>query len=119
MTKNGGLVPFESPDGKFVFYVVGFLNTSLWRVPAGGGEETRVLDAINGISVEVVKDGLYFIAEQGHSIEFLDFRTGKTRTIFSVDKPTGDLSVSPDGQSILYSQQDSRSSDLMLVEDFR
>ncbi|MCW5982505.1 MAG: PD40 domain-containing protein [Bryobacteraceae bacterium] len=118
VTKNGGLVPFESSDGQFVFYTIGVSNTSLWKVPAGGGEETRVLEAIS-MNVEVAREGLYFVRTQGHSIEFLDFRTGQIRTIFSADKPIGDPSVSPDGHSIMFKQEDARSSDLMLVENFR
>ena len=66
-----------------------------------------------------MRDGLYFVPAQGHSIEFLEFHTGRRRTVFSADKLIKDVNVSPDGQAILYSQSDIPSGDLMLLENFR
>jgi len=55
----------------------------------------------------------------GYSIQFFSFATGKVTLITKIGKPFLGLSVSPDRKWILYSQLDQRSSDVMLVENFR
>jgi Tol biopolymer transport system component/predicted Ser/Thr protein kinase len=118
-------VPQESPDGKFLYYINGDRypeQLSGWRMPARGGEETRVLDATAALgSFAVVEQGIYFAMppdEQGRcDISLRDLTTGKTRKIVTV---VGRFAaVSPDGRTILYEQQDEAGSDLMLVENFR
>jgi dipeptidyl aminopeptidase/acylaminoacyl peptidase len=89
-----------------------------------GGEETQVLDSVSGGNWEVVEQGIYFIptpgADRRYFIKFHDFATDKIKPVAELDKQLSwGISVSPDGRSILYSQLESASSDLMLVEDFR
>ena len=130
VTQDGGIVAFESTDGKFVYYTKGrFARASLWKVPVGGGEETQVLESVLAfLNFSVTPQGIYFIPapdtdEPGGSslIRFFDFATGRATTIHSL--PPGvrayfGLTVSPDSRSILYTQDQSQS-DLMLVENFR
>lgn len=69
--------------------------------------------------------GTYFIEQPNlegegwrYSIRFLDLVSGKVATVASLPPgiwPLYGLAVSPDGRSILYSQIDDISSDLMLV----
>jgi Tol biopolymer transport system component/predicted Ser/Thr protein kinase len=33
VTKDGGFAPFESPDGKFLYYTKALADTSLWKMP--------------------------------------------------------------------------------------
>ena len=54
VTKNGGYVAFESADGEFVYYAKGLFDTSLWRRPVGGGEETEVLPSLTGNAFALV-----------------------------------------------------------------
>jgi Tol biopolymer transport system component len=130
VTKNGGVVALESPDGKTLYYTKEFaFATSLWKVPVDGGEETKIIDSIFYRNFSVSPQGIYFthepnLEESGwaYSIRFLEFASGKVRTIASLPVgvwPFYGLTVSPDGTSILYSQIDSLSSDLMMVENFR
>jgi len=124
ITRNGGYVPFESVDGKVVFYTKGFEDNRVWEVPSQGGEETEVLGPILWRNFAVAKDGIYFIpyprSEKDYVIRFLSFATKRIRSIASVENPTfNDLSVSPDGRWILYPKLESEGSDLMLVENFR
>ncbi len=44
VTTNGGFAPFESRDGKFIYYVKQIDERGIWRVPVDGGEETFVVD---------------------------------------------------------------------------
>ena len=132
VTQDGGIVAFESTDGKFVYYTKGddLTRASLWKVPVGGGEETQVLESVLAfLNFSVTPQGIYFIQppatdEPGRSflIRFFDFATGRATTIHSL--PPGirayfGLTVSPDSRSILYTQVDQSQSDLMLVENFR
>jgi hypothetical protein len=131
VTKKGGLLAVESPDGKFVYYSKGNAlgPASLWRVPlseAGpGGDETQVLESLADWSTfSVVRDGVYFIpyaaGNLSTSIQFFGFADKKTRQVAAIDKPVAvGLAVSPDGRTILYSQVDYESNDLMLVENLR
>jgi serine/threonine protein kinase len=132
VTRNGGAGATESLDGKFLYYAKQFdmatympsPPNSLWRVPVEGGEEVQVLPAIyTGRNFAVARDGIYFnpFPSAGrHSIQFYEFSTGRTRQIAALAKPpSSGLSVSADGGVILYSQVDSQTVDLMLVENFR
>jgi len=118
VTRNGGNLPFESHDGKLLYYRK---SGGVWQVPVGGGEETEVLKSIyGGFGFAVADKGIYFIPRDEAAVRFLDFKTRAIRTVASLDQSRqGTFDVSPDGKTILYTQMDSRGSDLMLVENFR
>ena len=125
VTRNGGSVAFESVDGNSLYYTKRPEENALWRMPIRGGEEKKILDNIVGASYSVLQNGIYFILapRSGGSpaLQFLDFTTGKIQHISPLRhlaRPSG-LSVSPDGQYAIYTQQDQLSgADLMLVEHF-
>jgi eukaryotic-like serine/threonine-protein kinase len=130
VTRNGGETAFESPDGKFLYYTkkyswaasVGL--SGLWKMPSGGGEESQVLRSVAPRAFCPVNEGIYFIPEPGidgkSSIQFLSFAPAKVKMVSPIsESPEEGLSVSPDGRSLLFTQLDEASSDLMLVENFR
>jgi Tol biopolymer transport system component len=122
VTRYGGVAAFESPDNRFVYYSKGRNDTSLWRVPVGGGEEQQVLESVWWLNFAVVPNGIFFRpghADGAWSIRFFSFHTRATTVVAPIEG-TADvgLSVSPDGRYILYSQSDQQSSELMLVENF-
>ncbi|HEX6730428.1 MAG TPA: protein kinase [Pyrinomonadaceae bacterium] len=126
VTRHGGFTSFESADGKFLYYSKG--PPGVWRVPVDGGEETLVLDIPNAGgwgAWTVVGDGTYFIntAVKGtHAIDFFSFATRSVKRITvmqDVNEFVSGLEVSPDGQRILYTQQDRLAGDIMMVENFR
>ncbi len=123
VTRNGGRIAFESPDGKFVYYTKSDEGKEgLWRMPFAGGEETQVINSVivGGRAFSIIRDGVYFITgAQSCTIQFLSFRTHQNEILATVENPVNDLTVSPDGRSILYTQRDQSGSDLMLVENFR
>ncbi len=123
VTKHGGYVAFESPDSRFVYYSKGVQDTSLWRVPASGGEEQQMLDSITWLNFVVVPDGIYFAPGRSvgtPSIQFFSFRSRTSSLVAPIaGTPSLGLSVSPDGRQILYSQTDQQDADLMLLENFR
>jgi len=69
----------------------------------------------------VVPGGIYFVpADAPQSLRYFDFATKKIRQIFEAPKNFGTgLSVSPGGDSILYSQADEDNTDIMLVDHFQ
>jgi Tol biopolymer transport system component len=118
--------PQESPDGKFLYYEKGYpTQCSIWKMPVRGGEETIVLDSVHCTGGWAFwKDGIYFFRPadaKGHSdIYQYEFASGKTSKVLTIEKPVFyHIEASPDGRSILYTQNDQDGSDLMLVENFR
>jgi Tol biopolymer transport system component/DNA-binding winged helix-turn-helix (wHTH) protein len=125
ITSNGGISPVESPDGRFLYYSK-YEQGGVWRIPLQGGEETEVLRDIEGggwPNWGVSTDGIYFLRFGKFplvTIDFFEFATGKTIPIWSLKKEPGwGLSLSPDGKSIVYIQNEFLESNLMLVKNFR
>ena len=122
VTKKGGHNPFESPDGKTLYYAKD-TEPGIWKVPVGGGEETQVLDqlALNyQYSWGVTADGIYFYNAKTKAIEFFSFATRRMTPIAKAEnEPLTGLAVSPDGRWILLDHVDQDTSHIMLVENFR
>ncbi len=126
ITHNGGYQPIASPDGKWIYYSK--QGSSVWKVPADGGAETEVLPAGSiyyHFLFDVTAAGIYFAGAPDTMsgvapLKFYRFSDGKTVGFGHVDKPLYlQISVSPDGKWLLYTQLDSAVDDLMLVENFR
>ncbi len=123
---RGAFFPIESPDGQHVFFV---RNRKLWQVKADGSAEQQVVGMpdLNSMGDEWFphKSGIYFLGHEGKkgTIKRFDLSTKVARTIFELPNPTptwiGGMPVSPDGSYLLYPQVDARSSDLMLIENWR
>jgi Tol biopolymer transport system component/DNA-binding winged helix-turn-helix (wHTH) protein len=133
VTNHSGWMPMESTDGRVLYYVKTNLPTDpsnaparLWAMPVGGGEEYPVTSQPFHLHWAVAPNGIYFTDPETKplaTLKFLDVRTGRISTIATLEKPLSgngqSLSVSPDGRFILYSQLDSISAELMVVENFR
>ena len=126
VTRHGGLMSFESADGKYRYYNNG--PPGVWRVPVDGGEETLIHDipkAGGWGAWTVVNDGIYFIntaVKGAYAIDFFTFATRRVRRIAvmeNVNEFVSGLAISPDRQRILYTQQESLAGDIMLVENVR
>ncbi|MGH9853716.1 MAG: DPP IV N-terminal domain-containing protein [Blastocatellia bacterium] len=129
VTKLGGFDSFEAPDGQWLYYAKGRVAPGIWRMPVAGGEETLVLDHHRAGFWRywaVTEQGIYFTTAETPDhplIEFFNFATGKVTTITTLEKRIDGnvpgLSVSPDGRTLIWSQLDQTSSDIMLMENFR
>jgi Tol biopolymer transport system component len=125
VTKNGGVFAAESADGHFLYYSK-FEMAGIWKRPLHGGEETRVLDKPEGWDWSdwaLERHGIYFLnfaTAPKNRIDFLEFATGKTILISSLDKLSDrSLAVSPDGRSIVFGQIELNESTIMLVKNFQ
>ena len=122
MTRNGGMMALESPDGKHLYYSSSDAKAKLFRL-GPDGEEVQILDSLYGRSFALTKDRIYYLRheESGeHSLRLFLIATGQDSKIATIQKqPINGLSVSSDGRHLIYSQVDSQGSDLMLVDNFR
>src|SRR5262249_30931466 len=127
VTRRGGGLAFEAPDGKFVYYSK-FDGPGIWRAPVNGGEEEVVVDSYNvgWGNWAVVDDGIYFIkqdAKAGAAIEFFNFATRQMTEVAALGKVriwTLGLAVSPDRQWLLYTRVDpGNTGNILMVENFR
>jgi len=127
VTNHGGFGGFESLDGKFLYYAKGATVPGLWRIPTTGGEETEVFGSLEpgywGYW-DIVENGIYYLdTTEKPGIVFFDFNTHRTTRLFDLEsrparESTG-LGISPDGKTILYTQLDALSRDIVLVENYR
>jgi hypothetical protein len=126
VTRGGGHVAFESPDGKWLYFTTkNELRTPLWRMPAGvaGGLEEQVLPFIYMRAFAPTLAGLYFLSPPDRrsisTIEFWD-QGGKITPVATLPKPnTWGLTVSPDQKRLLYTQFDQNEHDLLMVSNFQ
>jgi len=123
LTHNSGFEPFESPDGKLVYYLT---EQGLWSVPVDGGEAKQVLAEPLKFLFAPAGHNIYFGRRNPRGIWVLNTKTGQKfeyvrfpQEGVGFEVSTSSLSVSPDERTILYTQIDRQESDLMLVENFR
>src|SRR5579883_2322435 len=121
---------WESPDGKYLYYVHSPTEPGLFRVPLAGGPEEAVLPDLHaGLwgSWAFGPGGVYFVdylAWPDANSAWAQFRdeAGTVRRLFRVDHPVafdGSVAVSPDGRWMAYTQQDRSGSDLVLMKHWR
>jgi len=123
VTSNGGVYASESYDGEFVYYSRSQADPTLWRIAVSGGAEQPVTEAPKPFGCShwaMGANGLYIIDPSGDLI-FYDFAKHQTAKILHHPGLLTDwsLAVSPDGREVVWAQVDSRTADLMLVENFR
>ena len=129
VTRHGGQWALVTPNGKTLYYFKGIELSELWQKDLPDGDEHRVPgipDIPDLMSVQVTNDGIYFNVPdstgslQHMSLQYFTFRPGKTRRVTSLGNMmlTEGVSVSKDGRTIIYSQQDHITLNIMLVENF-
>lgn len=129
ITRNGGFEAFESPDGRYLYYLKGRAVEGIWRVPVDGGEEVEFLRG-NGAGKwrcwRVSERGIYYARPDegpGLRLEFFDFASGQTqssgRIARAAERTIPSLAVAPDGKSLLYAQYDQSGSNILMLEGMR
>jgi Tol biopolymer transport system component/DNA-binding winged helix-turn-helix (wHTH) protein len=127
MTRHGGYGAFEAPDGKFLYYTKYPAVPGIWRIPTSGGEESQVVADVEpefwGYWA-VVEKGIYYLDTTAKpAIAFFDFARAQVTRLFDLEtrparEVTG-LAASPDGRTILYTQLDALTRDIVLVDNFQ
>jgi len=121
VTRNGGLIAFEAPDRKALFYMKTDQTAKLWRSAADGRGETEVLDGVASLGFVITADLVYYLRQEPNgswAIRRYGIATHEDSQVASLAKPVfWGLGISPDGKYLIYSQK-TEASNLMLVEDF-
>jgi Tol biopolymer transport system component len=130
LTRGGGAEASESPDGRIIYYAkVPEMGPGLWRVPANGGHEERVLESVRFGYWAIAHSGIYFIdfhvpSDAPRPVRFFNFQSRQVTQVGTVESTvswsnTPGFAISPDGRWLLYTSLESTDVDLMLVDNFR
>ena len=130
VTVDGGFTAIESPNGRTLYFARrgsakgGGGDTSLWRMPVGGGPATRVAASIGTWSRFVpTHDGVaYVTCERDEPCAVWLHRLGASGASRIATTPPGldiGFDLVEEGSAILYSADEVGEGDLMLVEGFR
>jgi dipeptidyl aminopeptidase/acylaminoacyl peptidase len=123
---HGGSAFFgiESMDGKDLIYKRDVADSPLLALPLAGGPTRQLLPCVSAENFAVGPAGTYYAAcgrGPARSIHLLD-KAGQDRVLGNITDTFPynfqRVAVAPDGKTILIQQQ-SLSSDLMLIENFR
>jgi Tol biopolymer transport system component/DNA-binding winged helix-turn-helix (wHTH) protein len=119
VTTEGGLSAVESSDRKYLLYK-SQSNGPLWRMPINGGGSEKLLDRVNRRSFVVNQKGIYYLSgeETAQELRYFEFASGKSRAILGLPGVIW-ADVSRDERTLVYSQPQVWTGNLMLVENFR
>ncbi|MGA3224107.1 MAG: winged helix-turn-helix domain-containing protein [Acidobacteriaceae bacterium] len=125
VTTQGGVHGIESMDGRFLFYSK-FGECGIWKKSLDTNEELILpIHTCEWFTWDVTHDGIYFLngdPPPNGRIEFFDFAHGQITPILTLDKPAslfGGVTVSPDGKSLLFGQNELNESYIMVMKNFR
>jgi Tol biopolymer transport system component len=125
VTGRGTLMPRESPDGRYLYYLKE--TGGIWRIPADGGPESLVVEDFtlpSWSNWSPVEDGIYYLNRRGPfrtTVDFYDFAAHRVVAEIPGEPLLyeGGLTVSPDRKWMVHSQVSRSASDIMLVDNFR
>ena len=124
VTTEGAHRSVVSIDGKTLYYTRGDRET-LWLSPVAVRQPTKLGDfSINNSEFVLGHEGIYFLdttgTETGASLKYLDLGSRVVTTIMQISRrPAQGLSLSPNGRTLLWSQVERDSSDLMFADNIR
>jgi serine/threonine protein kinase len=126
ITHSGGFRGVEAPDGQTFVYTVTDDESPLFAQPIAGGPRRQLVECAITRSLAAGPDGVYYMACPAQAptsqLYRLDLETGRESLLGTATIGGGfvpGMSVSPDGQRILFTKRITEGSDLMLVENFR
>jgi Tol biopolymer transport system component len=142
LTKEGGMDPRESPDGKSIYFLERPSGNSFWfattlkRVSIDGGIASTVLSGLTRGRWDITDTGVAFLTGAAglapdpatpDALEFYSFADGRTRRLgefpFPVTgrgySPERALTVSPDARWAVVSHMDHWERDIVVADNFR
>jgi Tol biopolymer transport system component len=121
----GGYFACESADGTGLLFQAEDDDSPLMMLMLANGDARQLVACVRNTAFGVGPQGVYYVpCDPGSDppIHVLDLETGRDRRLGTLDgfreRPIG-LSVSPDGNAILYPRKGQSTADLMLIENFR
>ena len=123
VTSKDGIVPQESPDGRYLYYARGD-EDGLWRVPVAGGAEQLVLyqPSANFWGYwQVTPRGVFYLDRTGHAPEIRLYNPEtKQNTLFAALRQSppqyAGLSVTADGHTALITGERAAGRHITLAE---
>lgn len=120
ITRNGADFGLESPDGTAIYYA---RSGTLIRLNLQDGAESIVTKNLNRADFDIAGTELYFATRtetEFVTIEKIDLATGMRSIVAENIGPRpggiGAISVSQDGQYLLYERVDQNDSEIMMIE---
>jgi hypothetical protein len=130
VTQGGGFTCQFSEDGRYIYYLKTRNGGEIWRMEVATKREEPVVPEMKSRNWKVLPEGIYLLDSQtnsqlgtsarvanarfyrfaSHKIEDLGFRSPKAISFIGID-------LSPDAKWVYYSQVDSSTSELDLVEN--
>ena len=120
VTHSHGGAAFESVDGKNLYFSSEDTK-ALYRMPVGGGEEKQVVPQLSEwVNFAVTANGVYFFPDT-QTLQSLDEKTGLIRTVTKLEGHSVNfgMTISPDSERLVFSEETILHVDVMLVEGFR
>jgi len=130
ITQGGGFTCQFSEDGRYIYYLKTRNGGEIWRLALATNREELVVPEMKSRNWKVLRDGIYMLDSRANShmgtaariadARFYRFATGKIEDLrFRTPKAIAyvGIDVSPDGKWVYYSQVDSLTSELYLVEN--
>ena len=123
VTADDGIVPQESPDGRWLYYTRGD-ESGLWRMPVSGGPETMVLSqpaAGYWGYWQVTTQGIFYL-DSSHApavIRLFDPDSGQTHTFADLRQmppPYQGISVGKNGKLLLMTDESNAERHITLVQ---
>jgi Tol biopolymer transport system component len=130
LTRGGtGMFACETADGTQLLYQAADADSALLALPLTGGAPRQLVACVKSTAFGAGPRGVYYVpcdTSADPPLRLLDPETGHDELLGKLERleqgvgaqPWG-LSISPDGESVLYLRHISDTSDLMLIENFR
>lgn len=126
LTKQGAFESFAAPDGKTILYSKNRGIAGIWQISTEG-EAEKPFNALSEAgywrSWTVTNSGVYYVAyspNPPYRLKFYDFANAQINNIATIEKVPlwnfSGLSAAADGKTILYTQSDQNTSNIMLAE---
>ena len=129
VTRGGGFVASESPDGNSLYFTKGGNDVGLWSMGVGGSDEKKIIEAPVGRNWSVTVNGIYYLLgpsaeREPYILYFYDLGSARTSRPIPLEGtsrllPINVVSVSADERWLVWAQRDQLDYDVMLLENFR
>lgn len=123
VTTSGGFNAMEDTDGRSLFYVGSMGRTEIRRLAFDTHTDTAVVSLGPGLwhAWTVSRDGLLYLRRSPSSMATnlmrLDLRSGKTQPLGETAQAVNDsISISPDGQWVLFGRRSNTNSSIMILD---
>jgi len=125
VTVNGGYLAMESPDEKWIYFTKADAS-GLWRMPSGGGQDTRILpQPAYGFwgYWAVTNSGIYFLdaSQPIWHIQFYEPSSGKISTVATLSRhppPYSGITIDRNEDQLLLTDEVNAGSHITLVQNF-